>query len=283
MLGDSDSDKESSEENRDEGKVPLQKKKMRDISGDGLGENFLMDNEYEEKGWVDQVLAQRGEGDDEKVSDDEFGDDEDRGQILGDANDEDSQDEDVDTDDGSDEEESAGSEDGWEQSEDELVELNGMVAKSMLEKTVLETAEKPIKLSMESQGSKKERKVLKRESEATFKEGQELDGLPFVLEAPQTLPEFQKLVDHRSVEELATAIQRIRKCNAISLAAENQRNMQVSVSSSFLNCLGSCYQKLHLLHRNDSVCLCVDDSIDLGSHTDSTMDIAMAMKLAKVI
>jgi hypothetical protein len=41
------------------------------------------------------------------------------------------------------------------------------------------------------------------------------------------LPEFQKLVDHRSVEDLATAIQRIRKCNAISLAAENQRNMQV--------------------------------------------------------
>jgi hypothetical protein len=110
---------------------------------------------------------------------------------------------------------------------------------------------------MESQGSKNERKVLKRESEAILKEGQELDGLPFVLEAPQTLPEFQKLVDHRSVEDLATAIQRIRKCNAISLAAENQRNMQVSVSSSFLNCLGSCYQKLHLLHRNDSVCLCV--------------------------
>ncbi len=27
----------------------------------------------------------------------------------------------------------------------------------------------------------------------------------------------------------------------------------------------------------------VDDSIDLGSHTDSTMDIAMAMKLAKAI
>jgi nucleolar protein 14 len=192
-----------------------------------LGENFLMDDEYEGNGWMDQVLAQRGEGDDEKVSDDESGDDEDRGQILGDANDEDSQDKDVGTDDGSDEEESAGSEDGWEQSEDELVELNGMVSKSMLEKTVLETAKKPMKLSMESQGSKKERKVLKRESEAIFKEGQELDGLPFVLEAPQTLPEFHKLVDHRSVEDLATAIQRIRKCNAISLAAENQRNMQV--------------------------------------------------------
>jgi nucleolar protein 14 len=267
MLGDSDSDKESSEENHDEGKIPLPKKKMRNISGDGLGGNFLMDDEYEENGWVDQVRAQRGEGDDEKVSDDESGDDEDRWQILGDATDEDSQDEDLDTDDGSDEEESAGSEDGWEQSEDELVELNGMVSKSMLEKTVLEIAKKPIKLSMESQGSKKERKVLKRESEAIFKEGQELDSLPFVLEAPQTLSEFQKLVDHRSVEDLATAIQRIRKCNAISLAAENQRNMQVSVSSSFLNCLGSCYKKLPLLHRNDSVCLCVSMTSLTLDHT----------------
>jgi nucleolar protein 14 len=41
------------------------------------------------------------------------------------------------------------------------------------------------------------------------------------------LPEFQKLVDHRSVEDLATAIQRIQKCNAISLAADNRRKMQV--------------------------------------------------------
>jgi nucleolar protein 14 len=163
---------------------------------------------------VDEVLAWRGDEDNEEVSDNESEDYEDGGEILGDANYEDSQDDNADTD------------DGWEQS-DEVVELNGIMSKNISEKTGRGTAKDPTKLSMESEGLKKDRKVLKRESEATFKEGQQLDDLPFVIEAPQTLPEFQKLVDHRSVEDLATAIQRIQKCNAISLAADNRRKMQV--------------------------------------------------------
>jgi nucleolar protein 14 len=244
MHGDSDNDEEASEEDYDEGKILCQKKKRSDISGDYLEENFVMEDEYQEKGWVDEVLAWRGEEDNEEVSDNESEDCEDGGEILGDANYEDSQDDNADTD------------DGWEQS-DEVVELNGMMSKNISEKTGRGTAKDPTKLSMESEGLKKDRKVLKRESEATFKEGQQLDDLPFVIEAPQTLPEFQKLVDHRSVEDLATAIQRIQKCNAISLAADNRRKMQVSVSSSFLNCLGSCC-KIHILHLNNSVCLCVN-------------------------
>jgi nucleolar protein 14 len=245
MHGDSDNDEEGSEEDYDKGKILCQKKKGSDHSGDYLEENFVMEVEYQEKGWVDEVLAWRGEEDNEEVSDNESEDCEDGGEILGDANYEGSQDDNADTD------------DGWEQSEDEVVELTGMISNNISEKTGRGTAKDPTKLSMESEGLKKDRKVLKRESEATFKEGQQLDDLPFVIEAPQTLPEFQKLVDHRSVEDLATAIQRIQKCNAISLAADNRRKMQVSVSSSFLNCLGSC-SKTHILHLNNSVCLCVN-------------------------
>ncbi|CAM6038551.1 unnamed protein product [Sphagnum compactum] len=215
MHGDSDNDEETSEEDYDKGKILCQNKKRSDISGDHLEENFVMEDEYQEKGWVDEVLARRGEEDNEEVSDNESEDCEDGGEILGDSNYEDSQDDNANTD------------DGWEQSEDDVVELNGMMSEDISEKTGRGTAKDPTKLSMESEGLKKDRKVLKRESEATFKEGQQLDDLPFVIEAPQTLLEFQKLVDHRSVEDLATAIQRIQKCNAISLAADNRRKMQV--------------------------------------------------------
>ncbi|CAM6021599.1 unnamed protein product [Sphagnum balticum] len=172
MHGDSDNDEETSEEDYDEGKILCQKKKRSDISGDYLEENFVMEDEYQEKGWVDEVLARRGEEDSEEVSDNESEDCEDGGEILGVANYEDSQDDNADTD------------DGWEQSEDEVVELNGMMSKNISEKTRRGTAKDPTKLSVESEGLKKDRKFLKRESEATFKEGQQLDDLPFVIEAP---------------------------------------------------------------------------------------------------
>ena len=54
-----------------------------------------------------------------------------------------------------------------------------------------------------------------------------LPPLPFVIEATQSLEELKALLEGRSDDDVATAISRIRTCNAPNLAPENKRKMQV--------------------------------------------------------
>ncbi|CAN4122028.1 unnamed protein product [Withania somnifera] len=51
--------------------------------------------------------------------------------------------------------------------------------------------------------------------------------LPYTIEAPKTLEEFTSLIDNCSDDQVIEAIRRIRAFNAITVAAENKKKMQV--------------------------------------------------------
>ena len=224
MLGvESDEDEGASDEEETERQ---KKKKRRDFSGDDLGENFVMEDEYQEKGWVDEVLARKGDEDKGEDEDESSGDEEDEG-----SGDEDgSGDEGEDSDDDSDEESGESGDEDWENSEDEVAGIDGIPKLSAKDQVLLD------KLLAAKKGPKPQehmKELIEKEQKKTPKalkqpaDVQELDTLPYVIDAPQTLLEFRKLVDGRPIQDLETAVQRIRKCNAISLAAENRRKMQV--------------------------------------------------------
>lgn len=57
-----------------------------------------------------------------------------------------------------------------------------------------------------------------------------LDGpldLPYTIPLPSSYPEFVRLVQGRGAEDLHTAISRIRAFNAVALATDHKRKMQV--------------------------------------------------------
>ncbi|RZC85331.1 hypothetical protein C5167_041516, partial [Papaver somniferum] len=55
----------------------------------------------------------------------------------------------------------------------------------------------------------------------------EQDSLPFVIDAPKTFSELSKLLENRSDADIIEAINRIRACNGVRLAAENREKMQI--------------------------------------------------------
>lgn len=217
MLGESESDEDGDESDEDkEESRRQQKKKRREISGDDLGENFVMEDEYQEKGWVDEVLARKEESDE----DDE--DDEDEDEDGDDASEEDEDE------DGSDE---GSEEEDWEHSEDELEGIEGIPKLSAKDQDLLDkllAAKKGPKPEDEVRSLlEKDKKLPPKAKKSPLVEHEQDDALPYVIDAPQTLPEFRQLVDKRSIQDLETAVERIRKCNAVSLAAENRKKMQV--------------------------------------------------------
>lgn len=240
MLGVSDSDEDGDESEKDEEEsCRQQKKKRREISGDDLGENFVMEDEYQEKGWVDEVLARR-EDSDEDDEDDEDSEDEDGSEGSEEEDEEGSDDEDG----------SEGSEDeDWEQSEDELEGINGIPKLSAKDQDLLD------KLLAAKKGPKPEDEVrnllegkdktVPQKAKKLQSDVQELDdALPYVIDAPQTLLDFRQLVDKRSVQDLEIAVERIRKCNSVSLAAENRKKMQVCCFSLKLIISPPCFKCL---------------------------------------
>ena len=53
------------------------------------------------------------------------------------------------------------------------------------------------------------------------------DDIPFTIEAPASYQAFANLVQGRSAVQLQTIVQRVRACNAIALATDNRRKLQV--------------------------------------------------------
>ncbi|KAK9815549.1 hypothetical protein WJX72_005610 [[Myrmecia] bisecta] len=51
--------------------------------------------------------------------------------------------------------------------------------------------------------------------------------IAYVLPAPDSYPEFAAVVEGRSAQDLKLIVQRIRACNAVALATDNRRKMQV--------------------------------------------------------
>ncbi|CAN6304386.1 unnamed protein product [Urochloa humidicola] len=183
------------------------------ISGDDLGDSFTDDSIKKKKGWVDEIYEKEGRkiGDDAAASDDEESDDE----HADDDESDNEEDDDDDVQDSSDNDFGNMSARDWEQSDDDEVDVG--------DDEMEDSQEKEQEIS--GKVVKKDAHNLKKESNVKM---QVKDGsVPFVIDAPNNLKDLSSLLDGRSETEIVEIISRIRTCNSIRLAAENQRKMQV--------------------------------------------------------
>lgn len=192
-------------------------KNFRAVSGDDLGDSLSIDESIANKsGWVDDIYENQDVDDDDQNETDSEGSG---------SSDQEGIDEDVDD---SDENEatvndfrSMSTMKDWEQSDDDDLDLDGEEAEDADEKDT--DINNKMSIDMQNQDSLKSHK-----SNAVYKPtpiGE--DALPFVIEAPNNLTELCSLLDNRSDTEVLEAINRIRACNSIRLAAENRKKMQV--------------------------------------------------------
>lgn len=215
----------SDEDNEDDEKPSTQR--PRSISGDDLGDSFSLDEEPKAKrGWVDEVLERK---DTSESEDEDSSEDLDDAEVDGDSVDE-----------GSDEDndisEKAITLNGWEQSDDD--DLGTDPEEDEEEERELDEEDDSAGggKEMEPKGYKNLKdKVEKKESKSVVAKKIKADhaqpstqqDIPFLIEAPKSLEEFYALVENCSNADKILVINRIRASNAIKLAAENRKKMQV--------------------------------------------------------
>ncbi|XP_019257702.1 PREDICTED: nucleolar protein 14 [Nicotiana attenuata] len=203
-------------------------KDPRTVSGDDLGDD-LEEVPRTKLGWIGEILRRK---ESELESEDAAS--------TGDSDGEEDDGEDEESDDGEDEGKNDGEDEGsdeydeeqgktqtikdWEQSDDDIIDTEledddegfGDDAKKVVK--IKDHKEVPIK--------GKQVGTLQTEKEkVTVKHRQ--NELPFTIEAPKTLEEFTSLIDNCSDDQVIEAIRRIRAFNAITVAAENKKKMQV--------------------------------------------------------
>ncbi|TYI34267.1 hypothetical protein ES332_A04G189700v1 [Gossypium tomentosum] len=198
----------------------------RAISGDDLGDSFALDDEPgNKKGWVDEILERKDAIDSE---DDEEDDSEDLGSAE--DTDEDEESEEEEEDDENESEKTLSLKD-WEQSDDDNVGTDleedeetdehdeAIGDEDVDKKSRNKTNKTELKKCVESVDAKKPKASGKHTST-------KLD-IPFIIEAPKNLEELSSLLENRSNDDVIVIINRIRASNAIKLAAENRKKMQV--------------------------------------------------------
>ncbi|KAL3751498.1 hypothetical protein ACJRO7_012347 [Eucalyptus globulus] len=213
-------DDNSHEDDEDDEKPSA--KKIRSLSGDDLGDSFSLDEETQtKKGWVDEILEREAAAN----SEDE---DEDSSEELDSSEDDDGSDDDKD-----DHEKTYVLKD-WEQSDDERLDADleeedddGEEEEEDEEEDSIDAGENSKEQvgRVDNKTTKnvsvhKNKKNVANSSEAT-------SILPFLIEAPTSLEEFDVLLENRSNSDIVLLISRIRGGNAIALAAENRKKMQV--------------------------------------------------------
>lgn len=220
-------DDSSDEENDDVEKLSAQR--PRSISGDDLGDSFSL---YEEpgttKGWVDEILA-RKEADDSDNEDDDSS--EESASANDDGDDEGSDEDDTDGDD--DEHEKSTSLKDWEQSDDDNLGTD-------LEEDEEHGSHDGDDAEIEPISHKKSKKtepVELRKGDEKSLDGKKKKGnreqhstqpdIPHIIEAPKSFEEFCAILENCSNENVILVVDRIRKSNAIQLAAENRKKIQV--------------------------------------------------------
>ncbi|KAF4353548.1 hypothetical protein F8388_024353 [Cannabis sativa] len=217
-------DGSSDEEDEDAEKPSTQR--PRAISGDDLGDSFLLDEEPKSKkrGWVDEILEER---DDENEEGDSSEDSE-SSENGSEGSDEDS--------------DKNPSIKDWEQSDDDNVETELHGAEDDEEEDGEESDEDDVgnKKVVEPRDSNKSQDILSvktserhkdslgsRKKDADEKKSDTRLDIPYLIEAPKSLEEFSALLDNCSNSDIMLIINRIRVSNAIKLAAENRKKMQV--------------------------------------------------------
>ncbi|CAL2231961.1 unnamed protein product [Prunus armeniaca] len=203
----------------------------RAISGDDLGDSFSLDEEPRiKKGWVDEILEKKDASDSES----EEG-----------GSSEDSESPEDGSDEGSDEDDNEGEKNllmkDWEQSDEDNIgtdlddeeeeeeedddddEPEGHENDDDVNEKEMEPRElKRLKKNDAADASKKQGKVSQDGKRPSTQ-----SDLPYLIEAPKSLEELSALVDNLSNSDIVVIINRIRKSNAIKLAAENRKKMQV--------------------------------------------------------
>ncbi|XP_075522214.1 uncharacterized protein LOC142555294 isoform X1 [Primulina tabacum] len=216
----SDGDADTSEDDEESAKRP------KHISGDDLGDSFSHDVKSKPKvGWIDEVLRKGNSRDLESgdgTSSEESEDDDDEGSEEG-------------SDNNHDKDEQSQSLKDWEQSDDENIDTNfedDEEAESEDDDNEEEDEGTPVDIVDQKKASESrvEQNIGSsiREVRANFKEDlhQQVE-LPYTIEAPKNFEELCALLENRSDEQIMEAIRRIRTFNAISVAAENRKKMQV--------------------------------------------------------
>ncbi|CAI0463404.1 unnamed protein product [Linum tenue] len=211
---------DSSDEDNGEAERPSNQRRQ-SASGDDLGDSFSIEEPGTRKGWVDEILereeteesgdeeddsseAESGEEDDDHERSEEQRDEEDnardKAQSLKDWEQSDDENLDRDLDDDDDDEKI-----------DDAKELTEPIGQKRSKKNAVTVA---AKVNDETQNAKK----IKITSE---------QDLPFLIEAPKSIEELCALVDKCSNNDIIIVVNRIRASNAIKLAAENRKKMQV--------------------------------------------------------
>eukprot|EP00257_Ricinus_communis_P015720 XP_015573689.1 nucleolar protein 14 [Ricinus communis] len=213
----------SDEENDDVEKQSMQS--IRSVSGDDLGDSFSLQEEPKaKKGWVDEILERRDVEDSEN-EDLNLSEDSERAEDDGDSEGSD----DSDSGEHNDENDKPLSLKDWEQSDDDNL---GTDLEGDEEYDNLDDGNEEI----EPRGQKKSKKnddVESRKGDGVSlvtkktKQHSTEPDIPFLIEAPKSFEELCALLDNCSNANVMVVINRIRASNAIKLAAENRKKMQV--------------------------------------------------------
>ncbi|KAF1866613.1 hypothetical protein Lal_00017997 [Lupinus albus] len=219
---------DSSDEDEDnEDLDKTSKQKPRSLSGDDLGDSFSVNEEtMTKKGWIDRILERKDE--EESSSEDDDGDDLESSE---------------DADEGSDEDLNEPEKDlslkDWEQSDDDYIHTDSEDEEDNDEGKERAAEERDEKKRSDVGIHKKAKKNDNVESIKGDKDSldakktsvggtqsKELD-IPYIIEAPKTFEELCSLLDNCSNSDMILIINRIRKSNPITLAAENRKKIQV--------------------------------------------------------
>ncbi|CAH9117309.1 unnamed protein product [Cuscuta epithymum] len=218
----SDEDDNACEEDKDASiKAP--------ISGDDLGDSFSHEEEPKSKlGWIDAILKRENEDNSEN---------EDKSSTASENEEEDLEEEDDDDDEG----EGTGKDDDgddlaksqtvkdWEQSDDENLDTDFEDDEDDFGDNIAKEHEEVNKtnLLLEAEGKEKCKILITDKSKPYLKQHSAQVELPYTIEAPKCFEEFTSLLDKCSDDQIIEAIKRIRTFNAIKVAAENRKKMQV--------------------------------------------------------
>lgn len=217
----------STDDSSDEEKEDVDKSsiRLRSISGDDLGDSFSVEEDQStKKGWVDEIMERRDAEGSENEDDDSSGGSGSDGED--DDDEEESEEDGADNDSGEEADEKSGkfsSLKDWEQSDDDDI----VAGEQEDEDNELYDDKDDENEKMDPRNKKSKMTKGRDVDTADIKKMKEDGSLPALIEAPKTFEELCALLENHSNKDVIELIRRIRVNNAIKLAAENRKKMQV--------------------------------------------------------
>ncbi|KAL1553306.1 nucleolar protein 14 isoform X2 [Salvia divinorum] len=222
--GDDSSNEDADNSEDDVGEVS---KQISHISGDDLGDSFSDVIPKTKAVWIDDLLTKNSVTDPEAEDDPTSGEEENDNEEDDDDDDASEDEEGEGSEESSDEDEKAQPLKDSEQSDEEQIDLEDEEDDDRDDATgkkVIMENQKKILVTKGNQnndsGAFRVKPIVK---EDVHKRGE----LPYTIEAPKCFEEFSALLENYSDDQVVEAIRRIRTYNAIAVAAENRKKMQV--------------------------------------------------------